>query len=80
MSESLADTGTAANLELARQHIHGAVACDGTVAGDCWRRRQHALSARDYAVTVLLAPDATDIERRHAHYYLDDTAGIISGH
>ena len=46
---------TTAALAYARADIHAAVAA----ADDPHRRRQYALSARDYAVTVLLANDAT---------------------
>ena len=46
-----AGPSTTAVLAYARGDIHTAVAC----ADDPYRRRQYALSARDYAVTVLLA-------------------------
>lgn len=65
---------TAAVLSYARADIHTAVSC----ADDPHRRRQYALSARDNAVTVLLAGDATADERRHAEYYLADAEAFIA--
>lgn len=69
-----AGLSTTAVLAYARGDIHTAVAC----ADDPYRRRQYALSARDYAVTVLLAQDATPDERRHAEYYLADAEVFIA--
>ena len=65
---------TAAVLAAARTDIHNAVAA----ADDTHRRRQHALAARDNAVTVLLAHDATPDELRHAEYYLADAEAFIA--
>jgi hypothetical protein len=59
-------------LALARADIHDAVAADRE------RRRQYALSARDYAATVLLAPDATPSQRELAGYYLTDAEVFIA--
>lgn len=64
---------TAATLAFARADIHDAATQD-----DPHRRRQHALAARDNAVTVLLADDATDLERRDAEYYLADAEIVIA--
>ena len=50
---------TAAALAFARADNHDA----GAAQDDPHRRRQHALSARDYAVMVLLADEATPDER-----------------
>lgn len=69
-----AGPSTAAVLAYARADIHNAVAA----ADDAHRRRQYALSARDNAVTVLLAGDATPDERRHAEYYLADAEAFIA--
>ncbi|MEN4460918.1 hypothetical protein VXE65_02675 [Mycolicibacterium conceptionense] len=68
------DRTTTATLAQARTDIHAAVAAHD----DPDRRRQYAQSARDNATTVVLAGDATDDELRHAHYYLDDAAGILA--
>lgn len=65
---------TTAVLAYARADIHSAVAA----ADDPHRRRQYALSARDNAVTVLLAGDATPDELRHAEYYLADAEAFIA--
>ncbi|WP_099039988.1 hypothetical protein [Mycobacterium neglectum] len=65
---------TTAVLAYARADIHAAVAA----ADDPHRRRQYALSARDYAVTVLLAGDATADQTRHADYYLTDAESFIA--
>lgn len=56
---------TAASLEYARADIHDLDAHD-----DPELRLIYALSARDNAVTVLAAADATDDERRRAEHYL----------
>jgi hypothetical protein len=64
---------TAATLAFARADIHDAAAQD-----DPHRRRQHALAARDNAVTVLLAADATEHERRDAEYYLAEAETVIA--
>lgn len=69
-----AEPSTTAVLAYARADIHTAVDC----AEDPHRRRQYALSARDNAVTVLLAADATPDERRHAEYYLADAEVFIA--
>ena len=34
---------------------------------------------RSYANTVLLAPDATDEQRRYAGYYQEDALAMIAG-
>lgn len=65
---------TAATLEEARSDIHAATAA----IDDPHRRRQYALSARDNAVTVLLAADATPDELRHAEHYAADAEAIIA--
>jgi hypothetical protein len=69
-----AGSSTAAVLAYARADIHSAVAA----ADDPHRRHQYALSARDNAVTVLLADDATSDELRHAEYYLADAEAFIA--
>ncbi|MFB1298641.1 hypothetical protein ACAG24_024325 [Mycobacterium sp. pW049] len=69
-----AGPSTAAVLAHARTDIHTAVAA----ADDPHRRRQYALSARDNAVTVLLAGDATPDDLRHAEYYLADAEAFIA--
>ncbi|MCV7153479.1 hypothetical protein, partial [Mycolicibacterium pyrenivorans] len=69
-----AGPSTTAVLAYARADIHSAVAA----ADDPHRRRQYALSARDYAVTVLLAGDASPDELRHAEYYLADAEAFIA--
>ena len=65
---------TAAALAFARADIHDA----GAAHDDPHRRRQYALSARDYAVMVLLADDATPDERQHAEHYLTDAETFIA--
>jgi hypothetical protein len=65
---------TAATLEEARSDIHAANAA----IDDPHRRNQYALSARDNAVTVLLAGDANPDELRHAEHYLADAEAIIA--
>ena len=65
---------TSAVLAAARADIHNAVSC----ADDPHRHRQYALSARDNSAAVLLAPDASADERRHARYYLDNADAIIA--
>lgn len=65
---------TAATLEEARSDIHAANAA----IDDPRRRNQYALSARDNAVTVLLAGDASPDELRHAEHYLADAEAIIA--
>ncbi|TXI58917.1 hypothetical protein [Mycolicibacterium mageritense] len=65
---------TASVLAAARNDIHNAVAA----ADDPHRRHQHALAARDNAVAVLLANDATPDETRHAEYYLADAEAFIA--
>jgi len=67
-------TATAATLEEARSDIHAANAA----IDDPHRRNQYALSARDNAVTVLLAGDANPDELRHAEHYLADAEAIIA--
>ena len=69
-----APTGAPPSQAYARADIHAAVAA----ADDPHRRRQYALSARDYAVTVLLANDATADQTRHADYYLTDAEAFIA--
>ncbi|WP_260758461.1 hypothetical protein [Mycobacterium sp. SMC-8] len=64
---------TTAALAYARADIAAAVA-----ATDDPHRRQYALSARDYAVTVLLANDATTDQTRHADHYLTDAEAFIA--
>lgn len=71
---STAGPSTPAALAYARADIHSAVAA----ANDPHRRRQYALSARDPAVTVLLAGDATDDEIRPAEHYLADAEAFIA--
>ena len=61
-------------LAYARADIAAAVAA----TDDPHRRRQYALSARDYAVTVLLANDATTDQTRHADHYLTDAEAFIA--
>ena len=65
---------TAAALAFARADTHDA----GAAQDDPHRRRQYALSARDYAVMVLLADDATPDERQHAEHYLTDAETFIA--
>lgn len=65
---------TTAALAYARADIAAAVAA----TDDPHRRRQYALSARDYAVTVLLAADATTDQTRHADRYLTDAEAFIA--
>lgn len=65
---------TTAALAYARADIAAAVAA----TDDPHRRRQYALSARDYAVTVLLANDATTDQTRHADHYLSDAEAFIA--
>jgi hypothetical protein len=67
-------------LEEAWADIHSAVTADG------WRRHEYARSARDYAVTVLLATDATPEQRDRAGYYFAEaeelakrSAGLFGG-
>ena len=77
-TESHTNTGaihtTTQTLALARADIHTAVGAHD----DPHRRRQYAQSALSYANTVLLAPDATDDERRHAGYYQQDALAMIA--
>jgi hypothetical protein len=61
-------------LGLARADIHDAVAAHD----DRHRRRQYALSARDYASMVILAPDSTRQQREYAGYYLADAEVLIA--
>ena len=67
-------SNTAGVLAAARSDIHNAVAA----ADNPHRRQQHALAARDNAVAVLLANDATLDEIRHAEYYLADAEAFIA--
>ncbi|OBB96013.1 hypothetical protein A5779_17510 [Mycolicibacterium peregrinum] len=67
-------TNAAATLEEARSDIHAANAA----IDDPHRRNQYALSARDNAVTVLLAGDANPDELRHAEHYLAAAEAIIA--
>jgi hypothetical protein len=64
---------TTDTLAQARADLHAAVA-----AHDPNRRRQYALSSRDYATEVLLAPDATPQQIAHAGYYLDDATAMLT--
>jgi hypothetical protein len=54
-------------LSLARADIHSALAAAGCT------RKQYAQSARDHAVMVLLADDATRAQRVYAANYLHDS-------
>ena len=67
-------SATTATLEEARYDIHAANAA----IDDPHRRNQYALSARDNAVTVLLAGDASPDEICHAEHYLADAEAIIA--
>ena len=77
-TEVITDSGeinsTTRTLALARADIHTAVGAHS----DPHRRRQYARSALSYANTVILAPDATDDERRHAGYYQQDALAMIA--
>ena len=64
---------TANTLAMARSDIHSAVNADTD-----HRRHQHALSARDHAVTVLLKRTSEPSQREHAEYYLADAEAIIA--
>ena len=66
---------TTQTLAFARADIHTAVGAHD----DAHRRRQYAQSALSYANTVLLAPDATDEQRRYAGYYQEDALAMIAG-
>jgi hypothetical protein len=63
---------TAENLQMARTDIEHALAATGNT------RIQYAMSARDYAITVLLASDADTTQRHQAGHCLRD-ALIITG-
>ena len=71
--EDTTSLSTAHTLAMARADIHSAVNAD-----DDHRRRQYALSARDYAVTVLLEPTSDRNQREHAEYYLADAEAMIA--
>ena len=64
---------TRLSLALARADIHTAVNAD-----DNHRRRQYALSARDYAAEVLCDPTSTAAEMQYAGYYFADAEAIIA--
>lgn len=64
----------ASTLALARADIHHAV----DAADDPHRRCQYALSARDYAAEVLLAPGASPAQRECAGFYLADAEAFIA--
>jgi hypothetical protein len=66
---------TTTDSAFARADIHTAVGAHD----DAHRRRQYAQSALSYANTVLLAPDATDEQRRYAGYYQEDALAMIAG-
>ena len=57
---------TATALTRARRDLQHAI----LMGVDTHRRRQYALSARDEAATVLLAPDASSRQLRYARVYL----------
>ena len=57
---------TATALARARRDLQHAI----LMGVDTHRRRQYALSARDEAATVLLAPDASSRQQRYARVYL----------
>jgi hypothetical protein len=63
---------TSLALAIAREDIHHAAGADED------RRHQHALSARDNAVTVLLDPTSPRSEREYAEYYLAAAEAIIA--
>lgn len=73
MTTTILTSSHSATLAMARQDIHNAVGAD-----DDHRRRQYSLSARDYAVTVLLDPSSTPRECEYAEYYLADAEAIIA--
>lgn len=64
---------TTATLGFARADLRHA-----TDQHDPQRRRHYAVAARDNAVTVLLADDATDTERRDAEHYLVEAETLIA--
>jgi hypothetical protein len=78
-TESIANSGeihtTTQTLAFARADIHTAVGAHD----DAHRHRQYAHSALSHANTVLLAPDATDEQRRYAGYYQEDALAMIAG-
>jgi hypothetical protein len=78
-TESITNSGeihtTTETLAFARADIHTAVGAHD----DAHRRRQYAQSALSHANTVLLAPDATDEQRRYAGYYQEDALAMIAG-
>ena len=78
-TESITNSGeihtTTETLAFARADIHTAVGAHD----EAHRRRQYAQSALFHANTVLLAPDATDEQRRYAGYYQEDALAMIAG-
>jgi hypothetical protein len=64
---------TSTALAAARNDLHTAVQAD-----DDHRRQQYALSARDNAAEVLLAPASTPLELDYARGYFDHADALVS--